>query len=88
MAKVNISVPDGLMRDIDALAKRGKVSRSAFMQEAAGRLVAQIKEQEALERRRRRIESATSEIRGLSAAAGSSDGVAQIRRDRERRRRT
>lgn len=84
MAKVNISLPDKLLYDIDGLAKRRKCSRSGFVQEATARYVAELEAEEERRQRQKRIEAAMAKAREISKSVGSFDGTAQIRKDRER----
>lgn len=84
MAKVNVSLPDKLLYDIDGLAGRRKISRSGFVQEATARYVAELEAEEAQRLRQRQIEAAMQKMRKVGETVGSFDGTTQIRKDRER----
>lgn len=85
MAKVNISIPDNLLYDVDSMAERKAMSRSGFIQEASARYVADLEAEEEHLRRQKSVEAAMEKARSLSNAVGSFDGTAQIKKDRRRR---
>jgi len=84
MAKVNVSLPDELLKDVDALAEELKRSRSGLVQEATAYYVAGVREQQARAQRRSEIESSMAEARRLAALVPvGEDTTASIRRDRD-----
>jgi predicted transcriptional regulator len=76
MAKVMVSVPDALLKHIDAEAKRRGTSRSAFLQQAARQEIGLGPPD------RDEIMARLDEI--SSEFTGPFDAVAEIRRDRQR----
>lgn len=84
MAKINISLPDGLLDDVDELAAWLKRSRSGLIQEATAQYVAQLREEQAAEERRRDISRAIKGMAKLAEELPAFDGTATIRRDRDR----
>lgn len=84
MAKVNVSLPDELLEQVDELARELDRSRSGLVQEAAAHYVAHVREAQAERERRESIESAMRELRDLSQELpGGEDAVALIRADRD-----
>jgi predicted transcriptional regulator len=79
MAKVMISVPDELLRRIDAAARERRSSRSGFLQLAAEREL-DLPTPEAVQR-------ALSEGQALFADIGAFDSAVLVREDRDRRKR-
>lgn len=87
MARVNVTIPDGLLEEIDRTAASLGESRSGFLQEAGVRYISDIAEAQRREQRVRDIDEATVRAREIGRQIPASyDGVAQIRRDRERDR--
>jgi metal-responsive CopG/Arc/MetJ family transcriptional regulator len=85
MARINITIPDGLLEDVDRTAESIGTSRSAFLQEAGACYIAQIAEEHKREQRTRDIDAAIAHARTVGAdVTPGFDAVAQIRRDRER----
>jgi metal-responsive CopG/Arc/MetJ family transcriptional regulator len=83
--KVNISLPEGLVSDIDEVAGELGMTRSGFVAEASARYVADVRNLSAEEQRSTDIARALSTFRRIGAQIPADfDGVAQIRRDRER----
>jgi metal-responsive CopG/Arc/MetJ family transcriptional regulator len=83
MAKVNVSLPDELLREVDSLAEELSRSRSGLVQEATARYVAQTRAEQAEAERRERIGAAIAKMRELSSKVGSFDSTAAIRADRD-----
>lgn len=83
MAKVNISLPDGLLDDIDELASWLKRSRSGLIQEASALYVAQLREERAAEERRADIARARRDLGKLADELEPFDGTAAVRTDRD-----
>lgn len=85
MARINITIPDGLLEEVDRTAESLGTSRSAFLQEAGACYIAQIADEHEREQRTRDIDAAISHARTVAAhVTPGFDAVAQIRRDRER----
>ncbi|MDZ4179358.1 MAG: ribbon-helix-helix protein, CopG family [Coriobacteriia bacterium] len=84
MAKINISIPDELLADVDALAAELERSRSGLVAEATARYVASAKDERAEAERRARIDHAMTEARAIGRKVGSFDSTAAIRADRDR----
>jgi hypothetical protein len=85
--KVNISLPDGLVSEIDAAAGELGLTRSGFVAEASVRYVADVRNLSAEERRRKDIDRARATFRRIGAKMPPGAGdemIAQTRRDRER----
>ena len=84
MAKINISMPDTLLADVDALAAELHRSRSGFVAEASARYVAELQAEHAERERRERIDEA---IRGMREIAKhvppGRDTTELIREDRD-----
>ncbi|MBF4510162.1 MAG: ribbon-helix-helix protein, CopG family [Aeromicrobium sp.] len=84
MAKPTISIPDGMLEDIDRRAAEAGISRSAFVQEAIARYGEALDEQTAQEARARRIHRAIEEMREIGKKMPPGvDGTAIIRRLRD-----
>lgn len=84
MAKVNVSLPDDLLRDVDNLAKELASSRSGFVAEATARYAAEVRAKLAAEERRRRMEAAFREAREIAKLdPGGRDITELIREDRD-----
>ena len=84
MAKVNVSIPDALLEDVDALAASLGRSRSGFVQEATALYVARVRDEQAAEERRRDIEEAIAGMREIAKHLEPFDSTAAIRADRDR----
>jgi hypothetical protein len=83
--KVNISLNPHLVDEIDETARELGLTRSGFIAEASARYVADVRNLSAEELRRRDMERALATFRRIGARISPDfDGVAQIRRDRER----
>lgn len=83
--KVNVSLPEDLVGEIDEVASELGLTRSGFIAEASTRYVADVKNLSAEERRRKDMDRALATFRRIGAKIPPEfDGVAQIRRDRER----
>ena len=85
--KVNVSLPEHLVAEIDEVATDLGTSRSGFIAEASARYVADIKNLTAEERRRRDIDRAIASFKRIGAKLSADDiqdMMDQVRRDRER----
>jgi metal-responsive CopG/Arc/MetJ family transcriptional regulator len=83
MAKVNVSLPDELLEQVDELAAELDRSRSGLVQEATAQYVAHVREVRAAAERRASIEEAIAGMRSLSAKVADFDAAAAIRADRD-----
>jgi hypothetical protein len=84
MGKANISFPEGMLEEIDRRAAATGVTRSAFVQEAAGRYLAQLDYEFEREERAKRIERAIKGMREIGASLPPGpDGVTLIRQMRD-----
>jgi metal-responsive CopG/Arc/MetJ family transcriptional regulator len=84
MAKVNVSIPDDLLGEVDAIAEALHRSRSGLVQEATAQYVARLKDEQAREERRRSIVEAMAGARELAKRVPSGDDTTDIiRRDRD-----
>jgi metal-responsive CopG/Arc/MetJ family transcriptional regulator len=83
MPKVNVSLSDDLLRDVDELSRTLNRSRSGFVQEAAARYVAAVRAEQAEAERRAGIQCAIADMRELSVKVGAFESTAKIRADRD-----
>ena len=81
--KINITLPDTALREIDDQARADNKTRSGLILEALELFLGKRAETQAEMARRKRVQEACAEIRGLRAKAGDWDGVAEIRRWRD-----
>ena len=87
MAKVNVSLPDELLLEVDRIAEQLKCSRSGFVAEATAQHLTRKREEIAAEERRRSIEAAMRAAREIAATMPPGpDGTAIIRADRDSNR--
>lgn len=85
--KVNVSLPEHLVSEIDDVAEELGLSRSGFIAEASARYVADVKNLSAAEQRKKDIERAMAGFKRIGAkltAQDIQDLMDQTRRDRER----
>ncbi len=85
--KVNVSLPEHLVSEIDETAEELGLSRSGFIAEASARYVADLKNLSAEELRRKNAERAIASMRRIGAKLTPDDiqgMMDQLRRDRER----
>lgn len=83
MAKVNVSLPDELLAEVDEIAARLDRSRSGLVQEATAEYVAHVRADRAEAERRADIEEAIEGMRSIREKVGSFDSTAVIRADRD-----
>ena len=84
MAKPTISIPDGMLEDVDRRAAEAGVSRSAFVQEAIARYGADLDAERERDARARRIGAAIEQAREIAKKMPPGvDGTAIIRRFRD-----
>lgn len=85
--KVNVSLPEHLVTEIDETAEELDMTRSGFIAEASARYVADLKNLTAEELRRRDIQRARATWQRMGAKLTPEDiqgMMDQLRRDRER----
>jgi hypothetical protein len=84
MAKVNISLPDGLLDEVDRRADAAHTTRSAFMQEAAARYITSLDREAESAARSERIGSAIAKMHAVGARIPrKADGTEAIRHFRD-----
>jgi metal-responsive CopG/Arc/MetJ family transcriptional regulator len=84
MAKINVSLPDDLLDEIDALAVELHRSRSGLVAEASARYIAELQAEQAAERRRRDIVEARRSAREIAKRIPvGKDTTEIIREDRD-----
>lgn len=85
--KVNVSLPEDLVSEIDETAAEMGLSRSGFIAEASSRYVADVKNLSAEERRRKEFDRAVATLKRIGSKLTPEDVqemMDQLRRDRER----
>jgi len=86
MAKINISIPDDFLKEIDKYKEYRKVNRSQFLIDAARAYFDVIEDKEALERRRdaiKRLKKTSEKIMKLGIKDW--DTTAEVRKMRDLR---
>jgi len=83
MGKVNISLPDALLEEVDDRAKASRTTRSGFLQEAAAHYLAALDEESAREARAKRRTEALNKMRSIAPAVGAPDAAKTIRELRD-----
>lgn len=84
MAKINVSIPDELLAEVDALAREFNRSRSGLVAEATERYVANITEERAAREREAEIRAAMASMREIAKRVPPGPPAEQIvRRDRD-----
>lgn len=84
MAKVNVSLPDELLAEVDEIARELDRSRSGLVQEATAQYVARLREEQAEEKRRAEITEAMKAMREISEQIPAGPDTTEIiRRDRD-----
>ena len=84
MARVNVFMSDELLKEVDAEAEQEGTNRSALLQKAAEAYLLQARRQREEAERRRKMEEACKRMDALAKKAGDWDGVAIIRKFRDR----
>jgi len=84
MAKVNISLPNDLLAQIDTLAAELQRSRSGLIQEAAAEYVTRVLEERRRAERAEKINRAIERARAFAETIEPFDSTAAIRADRDR----
>ena len=84
MAKVNVSLPDELLGEVDQLAAQLERSRSGLVQEATAHYVAHLRSDMERAARRHAIDDAIVGARDIATCLPAGEDVATlIRRDRD-----
>lgn len=78
MTKLNISMPQELLDEIDAEASALGLSRSGLIQEASARYVVSTRRDREAEKRRLRIEAAAERMRRLGTEYGLRGDAAEM----------
>ncbi|MDP2183725.1 MAG: ribbon-helix-helix protein, CopG family [Actinomycetota bacterium] len=78
MTKLNISMPQELLDEIDAEATALGLSRSGLIQEASARYVVATREDREAEARRLRIEAAARRMRRIGTEFGLTGDAARL----------
>lgn len=83
MPKINISMPDEVIEEIDRRAEAAGTTRSGFLRDAAAHYGAQLDEAAAARARSQRVLHALEKMRSLAPAVGApgSDKVIRELRD-------
>jgi metal-responsive CopG/Arc/MetJ family transcriptional regulator len=78
MTKLNISMPQELLDEIDAEAGELGLTRSGLIQEAAARYVAGARSDRDAERKRLRVEAAAARMRAIGERCGLAGDAAEL----------
>jgi metal-responsive CopG/Arc/MetJ family transcriptional regulator len=84
MLKINVSFPEDFLAEIDEIAKEEGKSRSKILREAVKNYIKNYREKKAEEKRKANIQEAIKIQDKLRKKAGNWNGVAEIRKWRER----
>jgi metal-responsive CopG/Arc/MetJ family transcriptional regulator len=80
VAKINVSLPEDVLRELDKAARDARTSRSAFLAEAVKHYLEQKEEEQQSETRRQ----AAASIDRFRETYGGWDGTAEVLRWRDR----
>lgn len=80
MAKVNVSLPEDVLENLDRAARQARTSRSAFLAEAVTHYIV---EKEA-EQKKRKQKAAAAEMDRLRDKYGGWDGTGEVLKWREK----
>jgi metal-responsive CopG/Arc/MetJ family transcriptional regulator len=83
MAKTNISMPDGMLDDVDRRAGDAGLTRSGFVQEAIAHYGAQLDSEKAQRERAERLGQAAAKMRAIAPLVGAPDAERVIREVRD-----
>lgn len=86
MAKVNISIPDEILEELDNKRKEGKINRSEFLKRAAKTYLQVLEDEKAEEEKRTGIEKAIEIQDKIRNKIGKWDAVEELRKLRESRK--
>ncbi|MFA5844565.1 MAG: type II toxin-antitoxin system HicB family antitoxin [Coriobacteriia bacterium] len=83
MGKINISLPDGMLEEIDRRASAAGATRSGFLQDAAGHYLTALDEEAACAARAKRVGHALQKMRSLAPVVGAPGSAKAIREIRD-----
>ena len=83
MGKINISLPDGLLEEIDRRADAAGATRSGFLQDAAAHYLTALDKEAARSARERRMSRALEKMRSLAPVVGSPGSAKVLRETRD-----
>ncbi|PKQ29519.1 MAG: hypothetical protein CVT60_04910 [Actinobacteria bacterium HGW-Actinobacteria-10] len=83
MGKINISLPDGLLEEVEQRAADMGVTRSGFLQEAAARYITAIETDKETAARTERLSRVRDRMRSVANAVGVPDAAKAIRELRD-----
>jgi metal-responsive CopG/Arc/MetJ family transcriptional regulator len=81
--KINITLPEEELREVDAFVQRQGDTRSGFIQQSLRFFIEQKEREEGEREKRERMIKAALEIKQLKEKSGKWDGVSEIRKWRE-----
>jgi metal-responsive CopG/Arc/MetJ family transcriptional regulator len=81
--KINITLPEKELKDVDAFVQRQGDTRSGFIQQALRFFIEQKEREEEERKRREGMIKAALEIKQLKEKSGEWDGVSEIRKWRK-----
>jgi metal-responsive CopG/Arc/MetJ family transcriptional regulator len=81
VVKVNVSLPEDVLRELDAAARQSRTSRSGFLVQAVKHYLEEKEE----EHRRKRRQQAADSIRRIAEEIGPWDGASEILKWRDAR---
>jgi metal-responsive CopG/Arc/MetJ family transcriptional regulator len=84
MVRINAVLSEDIIEELDNIAREEHKNRSALLREAAETLIAEHHRRREEERRKARLKSAVTIQDRLREKAGAWDGVAEVRKWRER----
>jgi metal-responsive CopG/Arc/MetJ family transcriptional regulator len=85
MVRINVVLSEEIVEELDSIGREENKNRSELLREAAEKLIGEHRRRLEEERRRARLEKAVAVQDQLRQKAGSWDGVAEVRKWRERR---
>lgn len=83
MSKINISLPDGMLEEIDRRAGSSGASRSGFIREAAAHYLTALDDEAARAARAERVGHALEKMRSLAPVVGAPGSAKVIREQRD-----
>ena len=81
--KINITLPEEELREVDAFVQRQGDTRSGVVQQALRSFIEQKEREDEERKRRQEMTKAISGIKQLREKSGEWDGVSEIRKWRE-----
>lgn len=85
MARINVMIQEEILQEVNHAAAAEKLSRSAFLQEAARQYLEQKRLNQEADERKQRMQKAAAGMDRLADKFGKWDGVGTIRRFRDQR---